>query len=82
MAEWQPIETAPRDGTWFVICRAGEPELCEAGCFKQLMWSSYTEAHSGLYRKVERSISDWQGFNNFHRATHWAPLPPVPDAKP
>jgi hypothetical protein len=74
MSDWQPIATAPRDGTWFVICVAGEPGSYEAGCFDPLTWTQYVEAENGLYRRVEEQIYDWVGFNNFHRATHWMPL--------
>jgi hypothetical protein len=76
--EWMPIETAPRDGTWFATCRAGEPDSYEVGRFDPLMWPQYVEAENGLYRKVEHQVYDWMGFNNFHRATHWMPLPGVP----
>ena len=77
MSNWQPIETAPRDGTWFVICRAGTPGY-EVGCFDPLMFPQYVEAENGLYRKVVQKVYDWTGFNNFHRATHWMPLPEIP----
>lgn len=76
---WRPIATAPRDGTWFLICRAGEGfDSYEVGCFDPSMHDHFEPAGDGLYRKVQRSIYDWRGFNNFHRATHWMPLPAAP----
>lgn len=44
------------------------------------MTTDYVETESGseVYRKVKRSSYDWTGFNNFHRATHWMPLPDPP----
>src|SRR4051812_17561165 len=75
---WQPIETAPRDGTWFVIMRADEPDSYEAGCFDPHYWDEYVPAGGGLYRKERKQVGDWRGFSNFHRATHWAPLPEPP----
>jgi hypothetical protein len=78
MSAWQPIETAPRDGTWFVICTAGEQDSCEAGCYDPLLSDHFVEADNGLYKKERVSLYDWTGFNNFHRATHWIPLPYVP----
>lgn len=72
---WQDISTAPRDGTWFLICREDEgPESYEVGCFDPQTWSAYEPAENGLYRKVERVVNEWRGFNNFHRATHWTAL--------
>ena len=76
---WQPIKTAPRDGTWFVICRAGEPDSCEVGCLEELTWHEYVEVGDGLYKKVSKPTLDWSGFNNMHRATHWISLPEVPN---
>jgi hypothetical protein len=79
---WRSIATAPRDGTWFLICRAGEPESVEAGCYQPLTHSSFelVDADRELYRKYEYPAYDWVGFCNFHRATHWIALPPIPEA--
>ena len=79
MTEWRDISTAPRNGTWFLICRASEGfESYEIGKYDPSLWDRYIEVESGLYRKEKESISDWRGFNNFHRATHWMPLPEPP----
>ncbi len=79
MSAWQPIETAPKDGTWFLICRNGDPSTLEVGCFNQLMWDTYVEIEDGLYRKeLSEPIDNWRGFDNFPRATHWMPIPALP----
>lgn len=79
---WQPIETAPKDGAWFMIGRAGEgPETYEIGRFDPYCMDSFVEVEGGLYRKEQQKILDWRGFNNFHRATHWMPLPLPPAPK-
>lgn len=76
---WRPIESAPRDGTWFMICKADEGhESVEVGCYAPVMYDDYEPAGEGLFRRVSKSVYDWHGFNNFHRATHWQPLPPPP----
>ena len=73
---WQPIETAPRDGAWFVIVHFdGEYEV---GRYNPLMHDRYVEAEDGLFRREPYIAYEWQGFNNFHRATHWLPLPAPP----
>jgi hypothetical protein len=78
--EWRPIETAPRDGSWFVIARAGNPDdpEFELGRYDPLMLPRYVEAGDGLYRKELQRGYEWQGFDNFNRATHWMPLPEPP----
>lgn len=79
MSEWQPIETAPRDGSWFVIyIPHGGDGSFEVGCFEPLMHEVYVPAEKDLYRKERQSIFDWTGFNNMHAATHWMPLPEPP----
>lgn len=80
---WQPIETAPRDGTWFLICRADEgPSSYEVGRYDPLLHDTYVLHDTcdgvALYRKTRETIYDWGGFNNFGRATHWMPLPEPP----
>lgn len=77
---WQPIATAPRDGTWFMIIKADEgAESVEVGKYEPLMFPRYEAADGGLYRRVDELGYEWCGFNNFHRATHWRPLPSPPE---
>ena len=79
-AGWQPIETAPKDGTWFVICLPGEG--FEIGRFDPTNWTEYVPSEiDGLFRQQERVIYEWGGFNNFQSATHWMPLPAPPATK-
>lgn len=78
---WRPIESAPRDGTWFVIfIPTDDRGWFEVGRHDPYMTTDYveTEPGSGLYRAEKRPSYDWRGFNNFHRATHWMPLPEPP----
>lgn len=86
MDKWQPIETAPRDGTWFLTCNVKAnangfgPEY-EIGCYRPLLTDRFDEVEGGLYRKRQEQIYDWEGFNNFGRATHWQPLPSPPSSE-
>lgn len=77
---WQPIETAPRDGTWFVtgMFVDGRDPAYEVGGYNPLYYDKYVEVGGGLYRKEQSAAYEWDGFDNFHRATHWIPLPPAP----
>lgn len=76
---WQPIETAPKDGTWFLIIRDSDgEESVEVGRYDPYYRDEYIEVEGGLYRKEKQVGYEWSGFNNFHRATHWMPLPKPP----
>ena len=85
MSEWEPIETAPRNRSWFIIIDAANPEYPELGRYNPLMHFKYEDAGNGLFRKVESISYEWDGFNNLHNATHWKPafdtLPDPSDAK-
>lgn len=71
MAEWQPIETAPRDGTEVLVFVMAprqpiqeEPDRCLVAYF------------SGKYG--EEYWDSWErGFSV--KATHWQPLPEYPN---
>ena len=79
---WQPIETAPRDGKTFLAARfkpdEDEPDY-EIGSYAPMTWDRYEPADNGLFRKVSDIVCEWNGFNNFYRMTHWAPLPVPPE---
>ena len=79
--DWQPIETAPKDGSWIAVCKAGEHDSIECGYYKPFEIDAYEPAGDGLFRKVRQSVPwcDWGPINNFHRATHWMPLPAPPE---
>src|SRR5262245_2328531 len=47
-AAWRPIETAPRDGTWFAIFTGWEFEV---GRYDPSTYDRYVEIEGGLYRK-------------------------------
>jgi len=72
---WQPIETAPKDGTPILILDMnGESIEITEWCTHK--WTDYEHVEGELYRKVETESTYWNG--NGHRATHWMPLPPPP----
>jgi Protein of unknown function (DUF551) len=79
MSGWQPIETAPMDGTWFMTCRACDGFYSyEIGRYEPILFPRYVPVDGGLFRREEETIVDWRGFSNMHRATHWMPLPEPP----
>lgn len=67
---WQPIETAPRDGSWIDLWAKGygrKPKMC---------WQFVQR------EKVEGWTDDFHGFGALYaeqQFTHWMPLPPPPE---
>jgi len=80
---WQPISSAPKDGTSILIARVGEDVGCDQ--FEITQWCVMERFHWELvegevYRKVQDAPHEfWNG--NGHRATHWMPLPPPPSVE-
>lgn len=63
--EWQPIETAPKDGTRILL----------GGTFYSGAWEAMTGATMGPdIDSDDRRTGDWI-------VTHWLPLPPAPEGE-
>jgi len=76
MTEWQPAETAPKDGTKFLAYTIH-------GEFEVTYWFTiprdrYEEVSEGLYRKTLCEDGYWNG----NGIAWWMPLPPVPESEP
>jgi hypothetical protein len=71
--EWQPIETAPKDGTKILVFTVhGDIELTE---WYEIQYPRYVEAENGLYRKVfDEPVTGWNG----NTPKYWMPLPDAP----
>lgn len=72
-----PDNPPPKDGSWFVILV--DRETPEVGRYNPLIGKKYEPVGENLFRSVEVQVYDWDGFNNFHAATHWIPLPEAPN---
>ena len=62
---WQPIETAPKDGTLVLLSGFGLP-----------VWQGYWVGQVGRH-----AINGWTRFNSVDmewKPTHWMPLPEPP----
>ncbi len=64
---WQPIETAPRDGTWILVIDPNSPM-----CWAPYGFSCWTSDYTGKEYWCEEDTSD-EIF-----PTHWQPLPTPP----
>jgi hypothetical protein len=66
MSEWQPIETAPKDGTFIILARFNE------GFAEEVSGGDWNQ-----YPKLGQ-----HGLNGFEAwitsPTHWMPIPPPP----
>lgn len=66
-AAWRPFDTAPRDGSYFLACLAGDI-VCEARWDAETgeLYAANTDPH-GYH---DRPLED---------ARYWQPLPPAPE---
>lgn len=66
MSEWQPIETAPKDGTWVLGWAPGWTVVTMAWC------------DIPLYPVSDKPYWAQGGAQRAVPATHWMPLPEPP----
>lgn len=79
MSEWQPIETAPKDGTKVDLwcerthCHGGIDHVrkCDAS------WGEISDQISGVIYECWRGIGETYSKN---RPTHWMLIPTAPEA--
>lgn len=69
---WQPIETAPRDGTPIFVA-------VHTDIFGWVRGTSRWESHRGICGWVSRGITDPPGELGLGNPSLWQPLPAVPD---
>lgn len=66
LAEWRPIETAPRDGTWFIAAGGG----CDQPT--PIKWNTRV----GAWECDAVMLEDWDDqTEGYSRPTLWMPLP-------
>lgn len=76
MNEWQPIDTAPKDGTPILLWDA-ESKSVNVGYWLD----RYTQPFHALVRGEDANWCDDGGANPIFNATHWMPLPDPPKAE-
>jgi hypothetical protein len=75
MNAWQPIETAPKDGT-LVLLFGGWSEHCDAGDIYVGRWCSMY----GELTPPSWCLAHYDMMGDNLKATHWMPLPERPPA--
>lgn len=79
MSEWRPIGTAPKDGSFVLLCMPGERQPV-MGYWEAWGWHYWTGENVSLegfgdgWGVVDRRFPEPAG------PTHWMPLPPLPGA--
>lgn len=70
---WQPIETAPKDGTLVLLYEPdNDEELIDARIFVGL----WNDARDAKFYGTAWECAEYSAFN--HYPTHWMPLPEAP----
>lgn len=82
MDEWQPIETAPRDGTWIVVLipESIQDDSAPSPLVETARWIK-EEVEVWRYQDSEtkkRILEDRSHWSNREEPTHWTPLPEIP----
>ena len=72
MTNWQPIETAPKDGTEILLA-VKYPRAPRKGFFTEVMTAQFSKQENDW---IATSGEDVTG-----TATHWMPLPEAPHAE-
>ena len=70
MSEWQPIETAPKDGSSIIVCDSKIGFVCEA-CW----WDSWYSNKNNTGWMIANCDEE---YGHYIDATHWMPLPAPP----
>lgn len=76
MSEWQPIETAPTDGTW-VLTSDGK-HIWSNRWIRETTeyWETVSRDTKKLRREESGRWDEWPDAAEY--PTHWMPLPPLP----
>ena len=81
---WQPIETAPKDGTWILLCGGRTDEdfylRDEPEAQSRIVSAFWLLSPCGDEDGEEWSVGFWDGSwrTGYENPTHWMPLPPPP----
>ena len=78
MSEWQPIETAPKDGRWVRLAWEPSDWTTGDGYFANGEWSAFAVFHS-LALARQRIKPPYEGRLYRCKPTHWMPLPAAPE---
>lgn len=80
---WQPIETAPMDGTWVLLCGGTTTEE-DIELYEDIKAQDTKRPVVAFWHQDEWCFAFWDGswYERYKRPTHWMPLPKPPVGKP
>ncbi len=75
--EWQPIETAPKDGTWVLVFGEGTDDEAES---RKIAVAQYTDILNNHKTNWHWQFAWYDGgyYGEFCNPTHWMPLLEAP----
>lgn len=74
LMEWQPIETAPKDGTWVLVYGDGTDDEAEDRKVAVAQYVNYFDDFRWQFAWYDGGY-----YGRFKNPTHWAPLPEAPN---
>jgi hypothetical protein len=77
VSEWQPIETAPKDGTDVIVMYMHIETQCVFNAFYASEGHGWEKRDVGWWSYEHSEVSRIL-LNDFMTPTHWMPLPPPP----
>lgn len=82
---WQPIETAPKDGTWILLaggeCDEEGPEGDQSNRIVSGQWTNYLNGETTEWH-WQFAWYDGGYSGEYIKPTLWMPIPELPDANP
>lgn len=87
--EWQPIETAPKDGTVILLCGGEDDPLNTDAHPNEALHTRPVTGWWGRVVEWDEADTIWRYcsydsgiYGEYKNPTHWMPLPPPPKATP
>jgi hypothetical protein len=78
---WQPIDTAPNDGTWILLYggNCGEDEYDGGSRIVSAQWTRFLNGQKMVKGHWQFAWFDGGYYGEYKNPTHWMPLPAGPD---